>query len=147
MIDHRTTILDPHFRNAQSQSASLRAIAPILFFVCIALSASASAQELQGKSHLVFGAERLFGFYLDKQSFDPGGDPDTTVIGIGWSFDNPSALLSVPRLGIDHFIDDHLTIGGRFRLPSAGRGKRHGVRALPAWPGFDAVRRPNPISS
>jgi hypothetical protein len=146
MIDHRTTILDPHFRNAQSQSASLRAIAPILFFVCIALSASASAQELQGKSHLVFGAERLFGFYLDKQSFDPGGDPDTTVIGIGWSFDNPSALLSVPRLGIDYFIDDHLTIGGSFGLASVSVENRDVLGILLAGRVGYAIRLTNAIS-
>jgi hypothetical protein len=114
----RSTFLHPHFRNAQSQSASLRAIATLLFIACVALSNSASAQELLGQGHLVFGAERLFGFYLDKQSYDPGGDPDTTVVGIGWSLDNTTALLSIPRIGVDYFIDEHLTIGGSFGLAS-----------------------------
>jgi hypothetical protein len=90
----------------------------MLFVACVALSNSASAQELLGAGHLSFGAERLFGFYLDKQSYDPGGDPDTTVVGIGWSFNNTSALLTIPRLGIDYFIDEHLTIGGSLGLAS-----------------------------
>lgn len=122
MTHHRSTILDLHFRNARSQSATLRAIAPILFLACTALCANASAQELQGGGHLSFGAERLFGFYLDKQhsEFDNGveSDADTTVVGIGWSLTNPNALLSIPRIGIDYFIDEHLTVGGSFGLAS-----------------------------
>jgi hypothetical protein len=118
---HRSSSSNLHFCNAQSQSASLRAIAPILFVACIALSRSASAQELQAPGHLVFGAERLFGFYLDKQTSDFGAAKtklDTTVVGIGWSRNNPSALFSIPRLGVDYFIDEHLTLGGSFGIAS-----------------------------
>jgi hypothetical protein len=118
---YRSSSSKPHSRNAHIRSASLRAIAPALLTACIAWSGSASAQELNAEGHLAFGAERLFGFYLDKQNSDFGTverNQDTTVVGIGWSMNNSAALLSIPRLGIDYFIDEHLTLGGSFGLAS-----------------------------
>jgi hypothetical protein len=110
------------FRSPRRQSASLRAIVPVLMFAALAAgSGRASAQELNTPGNLVFGAERLFGFYLDKQSFDAGnieGDEDTTGVGLGLSFTNPGAVLSFPRVGVDYFIDEHLTLGGNFGLAS-----------------------------
>lgn len=97
------------------------AIVSLLFAAFAAGSGSASAQELNGAGHLVFGAERLFGFYLDKQSSDLGPrdiDEDTTSVGLGLTLVNPTALLSLPRVGVDYFIDEHLTIGGNFGLSS-----------------------------
>lgn len=146
MTHQRSTILDPQFRNAHRQSAPVRAIAPIVFFAWIALSASASAQELQAKGHLAIGAERLFGFYLDKQSFDPGGDPDTTVVGIGWSLGNPNALLSIPRIGVDYFIDEHLTVGGSFGLASVSVEEFDELGILLAGRVGYAIRLTNAIS-
>jgi hypothetical protein len=118
---HHSSSSKLHLRNAQRQSASLRALAPLLCAACVALSGSASAQELNAPGHLVFGAERLFGFYLDKQNFDFGPverNVDTTVVGIGWSMNNDGALLTIPRLGIDYFIDEHLTLGGSLGIAS-----------------------------
>jgi hypothetical protein len=109
------------FRNAHRRSASAGAIASLLFAACAAWSGSALAQELNGAGHLAFGAERLFGFYLDKQNYDSGPldrDEDTTSVGIGWTLTNPSALLTMPRVGVDYFIDEHLTVGGSFGLSS-----------------------------
>ena len=109
------------FRNAHRQSASRRAIAPLLFAACVAWSGGAFAQELNGAGHLAFGAERLFGFYLDKQNYDAGAldrDVDTTSVGIGLTLTESSALLALPRVGVDYFIDEHLTLGGSFGLSS-----------------------------
>jgi hypothetical protein len=117
----RSSLAKLHSRTAQSQSASLRAIAPLVFAACVAFSSSASAQEFNARGHLAFGAERLFGFYLDKQNNDFGNvetNEDTTVVGLGWSLNNSSALFTIPRLGIDYFIDEHLTLGGCFGLAS-----------------------------
>jgi hypothetical protein len=93
----------------------------LMFAACVAWSRGAYAQELNTKGNLAFGAERLFGFYLDKQSFEAGNidfHEDTTGVGIGWTLTNRTALLSLPRLGIDYFIDEHLTVGGSFGLAS-----------------------------
>ena len=109
------------FRHAHRQSASHRAIAPLLFAACVAWSGGAFAQELNGAGHLAFGAERLFGFYLDKQNYDAGPldrDVDTTSVGIGLTLTESSALLALPRVGVDYFIDEHLTVGGSFGLSS-----------------------------
>jgi hypothetical protein len=118
---HPSSLSKQHSCNAQRQSASLRAIAPLVFALWIALGSSASAQELNARGHLVFGAERLFGFYLDKQNTDYGvveTNEDTTVVSIGWSMNNDSALLTIPRIGVDYFIDEHLSLGGCFGLAS-----------------------------
>lgn len=94
----------------------------IFAFACLCLAGSrASAQELGAGGQLSFGAERLFGFYLDKQNTEINNvdvDTTTTVVGLGWSANNPFALLSIPRLGIDYFLDPHLTLGGSFGIAS-----------------------------
>jgi hypothetical protein len=104
------------------RSAWLQALASTIVIACVAIASSAQAQELNRQGNLVFSAERLFGFYLDKQSFDGPGpredSNDTTVVGIGWSLLNPTALLTIPRVGIDYFLDEHLTLGGSLGLAS-----------------------------
>ena len=117
-----------HFSSLSSDSfvvrlrrAAVRVLLPALAFACLTVSSGVHAQELNARGNLVFGAERLFGFYLDQQNTEIAGadvDNDTTVVGIGWSLTNPSALLSIPRLGVDYFIDEHLTVGGSFGLAS-----------------------------
>jgi hypothetical protein len=102
------------------RSAWLQALASTIVIACVAIASSARAQELNRKGNLVFGAERLFGFYLDKQNYDgPGaieGSNDTTVVGIGWSLLDPSAILAIPRFSVDYFLDEHLTLGGSFGI-------------------------------
>jgi hypothetical protein len=81
----------------------------------------ACAQEIGREGNLAFGAERLFGLYLEVRSIDEGPveiDRDTTVIGIGWGLGAEYALLTIPRLGIDYFLTDNLTLGGSFGLAS-----------------------------
>jgi hypothetical protein len=85
-------------------------------------SGSAHAQELGSAGNLAFGAERLFGLYFESRSREVGGgvdiDMDTTVIGLGWSLGAQFALLTIPRLGIDYFVNEHLTLGGSFGVAS-----------------------------
>jgi hypothetical protein len=80
-----------------------------------ATASEARAQELGREGNLVFGAERLFGLYFDHQSIDTGVleyERDGTLFGIGWQ--DPLSALATPRLGVDYFIDEHLTVGGNF---------------------------------
>jgi hypothetical protein len=83
-------------------------------------SADAQAEELVSRQNLVFSAERMFGFYIDNLTVDVGG-PDTTihhtVLGFGWT-SSPTPL-SAPRLGVDYFIGNGLTLGGNIGFVSA----------------------------
>ena len=87
-----------------------------------AMSQRAHAQELTTEGNLVFGAERLFGFYLDKRNREPANnvdvDFDQTVVGVGWGLVPGAGVLNMPRLGIDYFLNEHLTLGGSFGLAS-----------------------------
>ena len=98
--------------------ASLLALSVL---VCCALSARAAhAEELPSRQNLVFSAERLFGFYIDNVTRELNGVDDTThhtVLGLGWSA-SPTPL-SLPRLGIDYFINNGLTLGGNIGFVSA----------------------------
>jgi hypothetical protein len=79
----------------------------------------ARAEELGNRGNLVFGAERLFGFYLDKQSSDVGGRSlhnDSTVVGLGWG--NSVSMLTTPRLGADYFLTDNFSLGGNLGFVS-----------------------------
>jgi hypothetical protein len=76
-------------------------------------SGRVSAEELGAKGNFTFAAERLFGFYIDKQSVSNNGvtvDTDATDFSLGWNH-SPSGL-TLPRLGVDYFITDHVTLGG-----------------------------------
>lgn len=104
----------------QSPLAGLAA----LFAACMlfAVPSPACAQELGTKGNFVFNVERLFGFYVDKQSIDVGpvtNHISTTDISLGWNA-APTAL-TFPRLGLDYFIDEHFTIGGNFGLFTRSR--------------------------
>jgi len=96
--------------------ASLKALWTALVLVGLsAIAPGARAQELGREGNLVFGAERLFGLYFDHQSIDDGvieRDVDGTLFGIGWQ--DPFSIFGIPRLGVDYFIDEHLTVGGNF---------------------------------
>ncbi len=84
--------------------------------------AHAHAEELGAKGNIVFNVERLFGFYVDKQSVDVGPvttDISTTDLSLGWNA-APTGL-TLPRLGLDYFIDDHFTIGGNFGVFTLSR--------------------------
>jgi hypothetical protein len=84
----------------------------------LAVSASwtpeAAAQSLGGQGDFVIGAERVFGFYSVNVDWDgPGNgnnDYDATSAGLG--FQGPVSVLAIPRVGLDYFIVDSLSLGG-----------------------------------
>jgi len=65
----------------------------------------AAAQAFGNQGDIAFSAERLMGIYF----YDEGGS--ATQIGLGMSPHVPSKY-SLPRLGIDYFVIDDLSIGG-----------------------------------
>ncbi|HKP62942.1 MAG TPA: hypothetical protein VJV78_39675 [Polyangiales bacterium] len=95
-----------------------------LGLACATNGQQASAQELTTEGNLVFGAERLFGFYLDKRTREANNnvdvDFDQAVVGVGWGLVPGFGLLNMPRLGIDYFLNEHLSLGGSFGLASVG---------------------------
>lgn len=83
----------------------------------LSIASDARAQELGIEGNLVFNVERLFGLYMDSQTVDLGPvdqDLDTTDISLGWN-DAPTPLTQ-PRLGLDYFVTDNITVGGSFGL-------------------------------
>lgn len=80
----------------------------------------ASAEEggFGADGNFVFSAERLFGFSNDKFSYDnPIGDTTVKGFGFGWTGGN-STPYNTPRLALDYFINDNLSIGGAFGYAS-----------------------------
>ncbi len=83
------------------------------------LSLAAQAQIYGGitlgeKGQLTFAAERLFGFQWVSSDVDgPGapGDGSSTMIGFGWWYAQHPPV-NQPRLGVDYFVIDRLSIGG-----------------------------------
>lgn len=98
-----------------------RSFVAALLAACACASSSAGAQELGTPGNLAFTAERLFGLYFMSRTQERNRvdiDLDTTVIGLGSSGGPEDALLRIPRLGVDYFVDQHLTLGGSFGLAS-----------------------------
>jgi hypothetical protein len=100
----------------RARTTSARAVLVLLGLYVLGYSLPARAEEIGHKGNLVISAERLFGIYIDNQSVDRGAAPDRvddhTVFGLGWG--NASGTLTTPRLGIDYFLTDALTLGGNF---------------------------------
>ena len=86
-----------------------------------AYAGTASAQdEFATQGTFSFGVERVFGFYLTKRELDrspgPGGGPDEisndfTTFSLAYAGQPPSPY-AVPRVGVDYFVIDGLSIGG-----------------------------------
>lgn len=74
--------------------------------------ASADEGGFGAEGNFVFSAERLFGFSNDKLSIDdPGNDVTFKGFGFGWTGGN-STPYNAPRLGLDYFISNNLSVGG-----------------------------------
>jgi hypothetical protein len=90
------------------------------------LAGSAHAQEYGAtfghSGQLTFGAERLFGFHWTKNSIkDPDGNRYSnsgTSIGVGWIFAR-ELQFNQPRLGVDYFIAQDISLGGSVGFFSA----------------------------
>ena len=79
----------------------------------------ASAQEDGGtrglgkKGNLVLGAERLMGYTSNKQSIEINGqESDVTYGTLGVLWNAPRSAFNLPRIGIDYFVIDNLSVGG-----------------------------------
>jgi hypothetical protein len=99
-------------------------VAPLAF----CHSTAALAQDLGLQGDLTLGIERAFGFHWTTTSWDnvpPDQDNDTshTVVGIGWY--RAETAHHNPRVGLDYFIVDQLSLGGSLGFWSAG-GDRDG---------------------
>jgi hypothetical protein len=100
----------------RARTTGARAVLVLLGLYVLGHSLPARAEEIGAKHNLVISAERLFGVYIDNQSVDRGAAPnavdDHTVFGLGWG-PAPSTL-TIPRVGIDYFLTEALTLGGNF---------------------------------
>jgi hypothetical protein len=65
----------------------------------------AAAQAFGNQGDITFSAERLMGIYF----YDEGNQNSETAIGIG--FQLPDRVYTQPRLGVDYFVIDNLSIG------------------------------------
>jgi len=73
----------------------------------------AGAQELGREGNLVFGAERLAGFYLGERSIDFGPvETEVEFSSFALLWDRPPTPLNRPRLTVDYFVTNEVSIGG-----------------------------------
>jgi hypothetical protein len=97
------------------RKASTLVCALALGFAGATIARPAGAQAMGNKGDLTFSAERLMGIYFYDEP-PPGPGPQnssSTHIGIGmapWGATASPYLL--PRLGVDYFVIDSLSIGG-----------------------------------
>lgn len=103
------------------QSVSI-ALALTLFGIASTAGAQGYSAPFGSKGQVTFGAERLFGFHYVKNNWEyPSGDRGSnsgTTVGFGWLFAQPMQF-NQPRLGVDFFVIDDLSIGGALGFFSA----------------------------
>jgi hypothetical protein len=96
------------------------------------LSRPAAAQAFGNQGDIAFSAERLMGISFYDEGDQTGGETVTSVgLGIGHLVTTPYLL---PRLGVDYFVIDSLSIGGSlgFGLVDFGQGpSRSGAMIAP----------------
>jgi len=94
-----------------------RTIAVAIASTSLLLAGAASAQEFADRGTLSFAGDRLFGLYRTHVEVDPDSDlnadldVDGTEIGLLWQA-NTMTPYTVPRLSVDYFVIDHLSVGG-----------------------------------
>ena len=97
----------------------------VLPLIAISLSATISrAQSFGNSGDVSFGADRLSGIYF----FDEG--PDFAVFALGAGPAYFSHPYTTPRLGLDFFVIDHLSIGGDSFAPLLGNLVQAAARHL-----------------
>lgn len=91
------------------------ALAVTLFGLAGTAQAQGYGAPLGSKGQVTFGAERLFGFHWTKNSYEtPAGDHygnSCTSVGFGWQF-ACGMPFNQPRLGVDFFVAQDISIGG-----------------------------------
>jgi hypothetical protein len=88
--------------------------------------ALAAGGEFSSRGTVAFGADRLFGLYVARRDLDLNAAPplnpippypltqhvDSTEIGLLWQGNQRLTPFTVPRIGVDYFVIDHLSLGG-----------------------------------
>lgn len=92
-----------------------RTFAAALALGCLAATDPARAGELEKQGSLVLAADRLFGFYSGSSETDlpapaANAELDWTGFGLGWQ--RPVSPFEVPRLGVDYFVAERVSVGG-----------------------------------
>ncbi len=71
------------------------------------------ARGLGKKGNLVLGAERLMGYTSNTQTVEVGGNESEDTYGtLGVLWNAPRSAFNLPRVGIDYFVIDNLSVGG-----------------------------------
>lgn len=86
-----------------------------LALALLGVTTTASAQEggLAAQGNFVLGADRVVGLTSNKQRIEqPGGDPTATYTGFGFSWGLNATPFNTPRVGLDYFLTDNLSLGG-----------------------------------
>lgn len=88
-------------------------------------AAPAVAQEFSSQGQLVFSADRMFGLTWSQLTIEnpgPGDDVEIEANGFafGWRGRDQPTPFDTPRLGVDYFVIDHLSIGGSIAYASYG---------------------------
>lgn len=84
---------------------------------------TAFAQQFSDQGTLAFSADRLFGFYLTERNVELDDVParqDNDAFEVGLLWQGPGLTpFTIPRLGVDYFVINHLSIGGTVGFTSA----------------------------
>lgn len=103
------------------QSVSI-ALAVTLFGLAGTAHAQGYAAPFGSKGQVTFGAERLFGFHYAKNSWEDANNNrwsnSGTSVGFGWLFAQHMQF-NQPRLGVDFFVVDDISLGGAIGFFSA----------------------------
>jgi hypothetical protein len=82
------------------------------------VSTPAFAQEFSSRGDFAVGIDRVFGVHLEHWDRDnPDAEFDATSVELGWG-GAAFTPFSVPRLAMDYFVIDHLSIGGSLGFAS-----------------------------
>ncbi len=104
------------------------ALAVTLFSLAGTARAQGYGAPFGHSGQVTFGAERLFGFHWASNSYhEPNGTHRSgsgTSVGFGWQFAQHMQF-SQPRLGVDVFVVDNISLGGSlgfFSMTGSGNG-------------------------
>jgi hypothetical protein len=89
----------------------------------LTLSSTANAQSLGARHDLTIGVERVFGLYSVRVQEERGPQDFTTkATSFGLGYQQPVTPLTVPRVAVDFFITQQLSLGGSLGFYSVDPG-------------------------